>query len=151
MALFLANDDPQLGAPNALCSSNDVMYVCAPASCVAVAGMGPSVFSFHRHDIFWLSLSLSACSGSDAPSVLLEEVLVGVHTLTWTAMREILAAALAAGFFVPTPSDTVAAVRAALLWSAGNRAALRVITAQDFELLPDMPPSAHTRWWLATA
>jgi hypothetical protein len=127
------------------------MWMFAPASCRAVAGAVPPLFAFHRHDFFWLSLSLSACSSSDAPPLSLDDVYFGIHTLKWTAMRETVAAALAAGFNVAAPSDIVAAVREALLWSAGNRSSFRVLTAQDFEPLPVMPPSAHARWWLATS
>jgi len=151
MALVLADDDSRLGAPNAVCSPNDVMWMFAPASCTAVVGAVPPLLAFHRHDFFWLSLSLSACSSSDAPPLSLDDVYFGIHTLKWTAMRETVAAALAAGFNVAAPSDIVAAVREALLWSAGNRSSLRMLTAQDFEPLPVMPPSAHARWWLATS
>ena len=151
MALARARDHPVLGAPAALCNSDDVMVAFAPASCVAVPGSMPPQYSFDRHDCFWLAMSLSAYV-SNAPGRSLDYVHYGSHTLTWQSMHEILGAALAAlaaGFAVPAPFDIAVAVQAALIWSVVHYASLRRLTAADFELLPLMPPAAQPRWWLS--
>ena len=149
MARILASDDTILGAPHARCSIGDPMHSIAPESCLAFGGTVPPQFSFDRHDYFWIAISLSACPESDVYGHSLDQVYYGSHTLTWPAMRDILAHALAAGFDVPNPTDIAAAVQAALIWSLANQAALKQLTSTDFELLPIDAGSNARAWWVS--
>jgi len=93
-----------------------------PAVCTYVAGSVPPVYSFHRHDAFWLALALAA---ADAVADGLDAVLVGVHTLRWAAIQEVINTAVALGFTVPRPGSSELAVLAALAWSPLRRDSLR--------------------------
>ena len=120
MSICRAFDEPQRGAPFAICSHDDVVRVLAPLDITPIAGAVPPSYTFHRHDYFWLALTLSTGDDSAAGQSL-DGVFVGTHTLTWDAMHAAIRTALAAGFSLPTPSDFSSAVRAALLWSLGHK------------------------------
>ena len=100
-----AQDNDESGAPSAWCFFDDAIRLLAPQSCIPVAGSVPPRFAFHRHDYFWLALSLSACDPYGAYERNLESVFVGIHTLGWHAMHDAVARALALGFAVPRPTD----------------------------------------------
>lgn len=151
MSSYRAHDDPDLGAPYALCFQDEVFRSLAPASCILVAGSAPPQFAFSRHDFFWLTLCLSSCDSSDAAGHPLDSLMYGLHTLKWQSMHEALSMAVANGFSVPFASDTVAAVKSALMWSLGQRPMLRRLTAADFEPLPSIDNLSREQWWLHTA
>jgi len=151
MAAFRAYDDPQHGAPLALCAHDDFIRLLAPSEVTQVAGSVPPSYSFHRHDCCWLALSIAVCDDAALLDQSLDAVFLGAHTLSWAAMHSILHAAVTAGFSVPVPTDFSTAVKAALVWSLPNRHLLRRITAADFESLPALSPALAAAWWLTTS
>ena len=150
MALFLATDDANLGAPMATAGPREAFVSIAPESCVVDATVAPPVYTFSRFDYSWLALALASASNSDRVPEFFDQIMVGAHTLTWAAMHTIVSHAINAGFTVTEPTDIVHAVKLALAWSESNMAALRVLQVGDFELLPAMPRSAGAAWWRST-
>ena len=151
MAAFQATDDPLNGAPLALCSANDAFRLLAPASCDLRAGAGPPQYSFNRHDYHWLAICLSRCDEIGFDVHPLDHVHVGTHVLSWDAMHQTVATAVAAGFAVSPPSDVFAAVKAALLWSLSHRSQLRSLTPADFVPLLPLVPAIPAAWWLSVS
>ena len=146
-----AQDNEDMGAPNAWCFFDDAIRLLAPQSCVPIAGSAPPRFAFHRHDYFWLAMSLSACDSYGAYERNLEAVFVGIHSLGWHAMHDAVARAMALGFAVPRPTDISHAVRSALIWSLGHKESLRQLSADDFQLMPHVSASVSDSWWLRTS
>ena len=101
MSLFLANDDPATGAPNAIGDQRETMCLLAPLSCTPIPGSAPPALSFHRIHYTWLALSLASSGDGDTPASFLENFYYGTHTLTWPAMHAIISRAIASGFNVP--------------------------------------------------
>lgn len=151
MASFRSHDDPRRSAPYALCAQDDIVRLIAPADVLLEPGSMPPTYSFHRHDYFWLALSLSAWDDGAPPALSLEPLCVGTHTLTWPAMHATLQTAVSAGFSVPAPSDFPSAVKAALVWGLAHRHLLRRLRPTDFELLPAAPPAQADAWWMNTS
>jgi len=150
MALFVASDEPNLGAPLALSGPHDAFVLFAPDSCVVDATVAPPACTFNRFDYAWLALALASSGDVERTPLFLDQVFVGQHTLSWNAMHATVAQAVGAGFEVTAPSDVVHALKQALVWSETHRARLRPLTAGDFELLPAFPQGGGPHWWCNT-
>ena len=148
---FNASDDPDSGAPNAVCDQRETMCQLAPASCQPKPGAVSPVFTFHRMDYTWLALALASAGDVGAPEAFLDTFCYGAHTLTWAAAHATVAHAIRAGFNVAHPSTVSHAVACALEWSAGRSDTLRQLQPGDFEALPSGGNRASgPAWWKTT-
>ena len=148
MALFQAHDDPQQGAPLAICGPREFMCLVAPDSCVLVPGSVPPIWSFNRFDYTWLALALCTSGDARQDNGYLDSFYYGTHTLTWAALHSIVMQAVGAGFSVDQPFDIAHAVRTAMDWAAGHSAMLKRLLPADFELLPAVvQPAGAVSWW----
>ena len=149
MALFQATDDPNRGAPYAICGTRDIMFLLAPTSCVLVPGSVPPLVTFNRYDYFWLSLCLSSSADAVVGSAPLDAVSYGTHVLSWAAMHAIVAQAVSSGFSVVNPTDMFSAVKQALQWASLHVPMLRTLSVNDFEQLPAIAQGNRPdSWWL---
>ena len=114
MATFLAHDDGALGAPLAVCGATEAFVSLAPQNCIRTPGAVPPTFTFDRSDYLWLALSLATYDITDVACSALDAALFGMHTLSWASMHSIVSTAVLLGFYVPSASDIVQAVKAAI-------------------------------------